>query len=301
MIAVFGATGQTGGAVVRQLVEQGVPTRALVHHPEKAQALRALGVEVVAADLNDPTALASALQGVARAYFVTSGEATRLSGSFYTAARRSGVEHLVRLSGSFMVGPESTVVFDQWHYEAEQTLERSGLAYTHLRPSYFMQNLIFQGATGQLALPFADARINLVDIRDIAAVAVAALTGSGHEGRTYAITGPEALTFTEVAARLTAATGRTFTYVPVSEAQFAQVLQQWGLSGPVAADLAREYALIGAGHPAFNLVTDTVPRLAGRPGLTVEAFARDHAQALITPPRWGGQDRATSGAGPAGR
>ena len=87
--------------------------------------------------------------------------------------------------------------------------------------------------------------------------------------------------------RLTTATGRAFTYVPVSEAEFAHTLLQWGLPAPVAADLAKEYALIGAGHPAFGVVKDTVQRLTGQPARTVDQFARDYAPALTTPPRWG--------------
>ena len=114
-----------------------------------------------------------------------------------------------------------------------------------------------------------------MDYRDIAAVAVAVLTGAGHAGQTYAITGPEALTFSEVAAKLTAASGRIFTYVPVSEAAFAQRLSQSGRPASLAADLAKEYALIGSGHPAFGVVMDTVPRLTGHPARSFEAFARE--------------------------
>jgi uncharacterized protein YbjT (DUF2867 family) len=283
MIAVFGATGQTGGEVTRQLAARGVSTRALVHNLEKARMLEALNVEIVQADLERPETLEGALAGVERAYFVTSGEVTTLSEHFYTAARRAGVRHIVRLSGSFMVGPDAPVQFDRWHYQAEQALERSGLAYTHLRPSFFMQNVLFFGASGTLALPMGNARVNLVDYRDIAAIAVAALTGAGHEGKTHQITGPEALTFSEVAARLSAASGRTFRYLPVSEGEFAQMIVQWGLPAAVAADLAKEYALIGAGHPAFGVVTDTMPRVTGQAARSVDQFARDYAQALATP------------------
>lgn len=287
MIAVFGATGQTGSEVTRQLAAKGVPTRALVRDLEKAKRLEGLGIEIVQADLAQPETLVEALEGSQKAYFVTSGAATQLSQNFYVAAKQAGVQQVVRLSGSFMVGPDSAVTFDQWHYQAEQALEHSGLAWTHLRPSYFMQNILFQGASGTLALPFANRPVNLVDIRDIAAVAVAALTTEGHAGQVYEITGPQALTFQEVAAKLTAITGKTYTYVPVSEAQFAQALAQWGLPAPVAADLAREYALIGEGHPAFGVVKDTVPRLTGLPAHSLEQFARDYAQALTNPPRWG--------------
>jgi uncharacterized protein YbjT (DUF2867 family) len=285
MIVVFGATGQTGGEVTRQLAAQGVPTRALVHNPEKARMLEGLNVEIVQADLARPETLEVALTGAEKAYFVVSGPALQLSENVYTAAQRTGVRHIVRLSGSFMVGQEAPVQLDRWHAQAEQALERSGIAYTHLRPSFFMQNLLFLGASGTLALPIGDARVALVDCRDIAAVAVAALTSEGHEGQTYAITGPEALTFTEVAAKLTAASGRIFTYVPVSEAEFAQRLIQSGRPAPLAADLAKEYALIGAGHPTFGVVTDIVPRLTGQAARSVDQFARDYARALATPPQ----------------
>jgi uncharacterized protein YbjT (DUF2867 family) len=285
MIAVFGATGQTGGEVTRQLAAQGIPTRALVHNPEKARMLEGLNVEIVQADLARPETLEAALTGVEKVYFIASGAVIQLSENVYAAAQRTGVRHIVRLSGSFIVGLDAPVQLDQWHAHAEQALERSGIAYTHLRPSSFMQNVLFFGASGVLALPLGQAQVNLVDYRDIAAVAVVALTSAGHEGQTYAITGPEVLTFSDVAAKLTAASGRIFTYVPVSEAEFAQRLRQSGLPAPLAADLAKEYALIGAGHPAFGVVIDTVPRLTGQAARSVDQFARDYAYALATAPQ----------------
>jgi uncharacterized protein YbjT (DUF2867 family) len=287
MIAIFGATGQTGSEVARQLAAQGVAARALVHNPHKAGALADLKMAIVAVDLEQPETLEAALRGAERAYFVTSGESTRLSPNFYAAAKRAGVKHIVRLSGSFMVRePHHGIHFDEWHHQAELDLEASGLEWTHLRPSYFMQNILIQGASGTLALPFADRPVNLVDVRDIAAVAVAALTGSGHEGQVYDITGPEALTFHEVAAQLTAVTGRPFTYAPLSTAEFKAVLQQWGMPETVVGDLANEYGAIGDGHPAFNAPRDTVQRLTGKPAHSLRDFARDYAAQLTTPPQW---------------
>jgi uncharacterized protein YbjT (DUF2867 family) len=176
--------------------------------------------------------------------------------------------------------------FDEWHRQAELELEASGLDWTHLRPSYFMQNLLIQGASGTLALPFANRPVNLVDVRDIAAVAVVALTGQGHAGQVYDITGPEALTFYEIAAQLTEVTGRAFTYTPVSRAEFKALLQQWGLSDTIASDLANEYGEIGDGHPAFSAPRDTVPRLTAKPARSLRDFARDYAAQLTTPPQW---------------
>jgi uncharacterized protein YbjT (DUF2867 family) len=280
MIAVFGATGQTGSEVTRQLAARGVPTRALVRDRQKARVLEGLGVDIVQADLEQPETLEPALRGAERAYFVTSGEVTQRSPEFFAAASRAGVRHIVRLSGSFMVREQHGIRFDEWHHQAELDLERSGLAWTHLHPSYFMQNLLIQGASGTLALPLADRPVNLVDIRDIASVAVAALTGAGHAGQAYDITGPEALSFFEVAATLTAATGRAFSYTPVSEAVFKQMLAQWGLPEAVAHDLAREYALIGEGHAAFSVPTDTVLRITGKPARSLNQFAQDFARAF---------------------
>lgn len=286
MIAVFGATGQTGSEVVRQLAGQGSPTRALVRNLQKARMLEGLGVEIVQADLEQPATLEAALRGAERAYFVTTGEATGRSADFYAAAMRASVEHVVRLSGSFMVREPHGIHFDEWHHQAELALEASGLAWTHLRPSYFMQNILIQGASGVLALPFADRRVNLVDVRDIAAVAVAALTGPGHTGQVYDVTGPEALTFDEVAARLTAVTGRAFRYAPLARAEFQAMLQQWGLPEFVATDLANEYGEIGDGHPAFSTPRDTVLRLTGKAARSVEDFARDYTAQLTSPPQW---------------
>jgi uncharacterized protein YbjT (DUF2867 family) len=125
MIAVFGATGQTGSEVTRQLAAQGVPTRALVHNLQKATALADLRVAVVPVDLAQPETLETALRGTERAYFVTSGEATRSSPNFYAAAKRAGVKHIVRLSGSFLVREPYGIRFDEWHQQAELMAELS--------------------------------------------------------------------------------------------------------------------------------------------------------------------------------
>jgi uncharacterized protein YbjT (DUF2867 family) len=283
MVIVFGATGTVGRQVVTQLAEGGIPSRAVSRRADVASAGTSEVIEWVRADLGDPGTLDRVLEGVDRVFLVTGGQAMLLEGNLLAAAGRAGVTHVVRMSGSFLVGPDATVGFDRAHYRAEQALERSGLAWTHLRPSYFMQNLLIQGASGTLALPFGDARVNLVDTRDIAAVAVAALTGAGHEGQTYPVSGPEALTFTQVAATLSTVTGRPFSYRPVGREEFAATLQQWGLPATAAADVAEEYTVIGRHHPAFEQVTDTVPRLTGRPGISLARFAADHAAALTGP------------------
>jgi uncharacterized protein YbjT (DUF2867 family) len=148
--------------------------------------------------------------------------------NFIDAARKAGVKHVVKLSG-IMPDLDSAFRFARMHGEIEKPLEASGMAFTHLRagefmPAYFRQipNITAKGA---MFLPMEDARIASIDVGDIAEIAAKVLTGSGHEGKVYPLTGPEALTMTEVAARLSAATGKTIRYVnvPPEDARKAQL------------------------------------------------------------------------------
>ena len=221
MILVTGATGLNGSELVRRLSAKGIISRALVRNLAKAQPLTALpNVEVVEGDMARPDSLTDALRGVERAMLISSSDPTMLEtqSSFIDAARKAVVKHVVKLSG---IIPEidSPFRFARMHAEIEKRLEESGLAYTHLRagefmPSYFRQvpSIV---ARGILALPMANASIASIDIGDIAEVAIIVLTTSGHEGKTYPITGPEALTMEEVAEKLSAATGKSIRYVDV--------------------------------------------------------------------------------------
>ncbi|HEY8796730.1 MAG TPA: SDR family oxidoreductase [Candidatus Dormibacteraeota bacterium] len=231
MILITGATGLNGSELVRRLSAKGIPSRALVRNPAKAQILASLpNVEVVEGDMARPDSLTEALRGIERAMLISSSDPTMIEtqSSFIDAARRAGVRHVVKLSG---IIPEldSPFRFARMHAEIEQRLEDSGLAYTHLRagefmPSYFRQvpSIV---ARGIMALPMADARIASVDIGDLAEVAIVVLTTSGHEGKTYPLTGPESLTMAEVAEKLSAAIGKTIRYVdvPHEEAKAARL------------------------------------------------------------------------------
>jgi uncharacterized protein YbjT (DUF2867 family) len=221
MILVTGSTGLTGSELVRRLSAKGIPSRALVRNLAKSNALQSLpNVEIVQGDLARPESLTEALRGVDRAILISSSDPTMLEtqSSFIEAARKAGVRHVVKLSG---IIPEldSPFRFARMHAEIEKRLEESGLAYTHLRagefmPSYFRQvpSIV---ARGVLALPMGDATIASVDIGDLAEVAIAVLTTSGHEGMTYPLTGPESLSMVEVAEKLSAAIGKTVRYVDV--------------------------------------------------------------------------------------
>ena len=161
----------------------------------------------------------------------------------------------------------------------EQHVRDSGLDFTFLRPNLFYQGLLaaagLVATRGILPAPIGDAKISAVDVRDIAAVAAAALVEDGHSRATYTITGPEALTHAAMAAALSEATGREVRFVDVSPDDFRAglqgVLPPWQLDG-----LLEDYAHYARGEAGE--VTTVVPDVAGRPAVPFARFAADHAE-----------------------
>lgn len=231
MILVTGATGVNGSALVQRLSANGVAVRALVRNPAKAEALATLPhVKIVQGDMARPETLAAALGDVDRAMLISSSDPVMLEvqSNFIDAAKKAGVRHVVKLSG-IMPELDSAFRFARMHGEIEKRLEASGMAFTHLRAGEFMTAYFRQApsiaAKGAMFLPMADAKIASIDVEDIAEIAAAILTGAGHEGKTYPLTGPDALTMTDVAEKLSAATGKAIRYVnvPPEDARKAQL------------------------------------------------------------------------------
>jgi len=284
MILITGATGTTGREVVKELSRLGArDVRALVRDPARADFIREAGFETVAGDFEKPETLGAALEGVGRALLLTppTPDTVTHHRGFIEAAEGAGVRHVVKLSaiGADADAPEG---FGKWHGQAEDLLKSSGLEWTMLRPNFFMQNLLGQAqqiaATGRIFQPVGDARASFIDVRDIAAVAARALTEDGHEGQTYTLTGPEALSFHDVAAKLSEATGKSIAYVPVSPEQFRAGALGAGLPEWLVGALERLNEIFAAGHAAA--VTDAVQRAGRKAPTTFEQFARDYAEAF---------------------
>jgi uncharacterized protein YbjT (DUF2867 family) len=296
-ILVTGATGRPGSAVVREFARRGQPVRALVRTPEKASALEGLhSVELAPGDMLRPETLGAALDGVDRVLMISGAgpEMLETQCTFIDAARRAGVRHVVKLSGE-----DSTIGFEtelfrstRSHGQVERYLQASGLAWTLLRPSQFMQVYHEEApaiaAHGELRLPLGDARLAPVDIEDIARVAHAVLRSEGHGGRAYRMTGPEALSMTEVAARISDATGRPVRYVDVRpEAK----RREWLALGypPARADAflqlfaerrrLRESRVDVTTHEEFGLTPTTFVEFARR---TARVF-RGESEFMLTP------------------
>lgn len=248
MILVTAATGLNGSAVLRELARQKVPARALIRNPAKAHALAldALpSVELVEADMLQPETLGRALEGVERLLLISGPGPKMLETqcTFIDSAQRAGVKHVIKFSG-LNSSLDTTFISRRMHAEIERYLERSGLAWTHLRPSGFMQyhfrdvpNILAHDA---ILLPMANAKQAIVDVEDIAKVATALLRDDGHEGKSYDMTGPEALTMTEVAEGISQAIGRTIRYQDVAAGERSQ-RRWWGHQGsPAFADAMDE-------------------------------------------------------------
>jgi uncharacterized protein YbjT (DUF2867 family) len=280
---VTGATGTVGRHVVRALAARQVPVRALVRDPGRATPVLGPGVDVATGDFTDPGSLDRALSGVDR-LFLACGNVPGQVGNecaMIDAAKAAGVTRVVKLSGPD-AALDSPLIFERWHGAIENYLARSGLPAVLLRPRTYMTNLMAYARTvaqtGMLFAPAGTAAISFVDPRDVAEVAAETLTGDGHEGRAYTLTGPEAITFERVAKEFSAATGRTVTYVSVSDDDARQAMTSHGLPPMVADAIVAIFASQRASSMADT--TDTVQQITGRVPRSMADFARDHAAAF---------------------
>jgi uncharacterized protein YbjT (DUF2867 family) len=267
--------------LLRRLSARGVAVRALVRNPARAEAIAALpNIEIVQGDMARPETLTAALQDVDRAMLISSSDPMMLDvqSNFIDVARKAGVRHIVKLSG-IMPELDSAFRFARMHGEIEKRLEASGMAFTHLRAGEFMPAYFRQAASiaakGAMFLPMGDARIASIDVGDIAEIAADVLTSSGHEGKTYPLTGPEALTMTQVAEKLSAATGKTIRYVNVPPEDARQAQLAAGMPPYLADALFELFAERRNGKEAK--VWPDAAVLLGRPPTSFEEFARRNA------------------------
>jgi uncharacterized protein YbjT (DUF2867 family) len=284
MILITGAGGLSGPIIVREFARQGYPVRALVRNRAKAQALEGLsGVELVEGDMLRPDTLTYALSGVDRVLLISSPDQqmAETQCTFIDAAKKAGVRHIVKFSGLNSTF-DSPFIFSRMHAEIERYLENSGVAWTHLRPSQFMQVYLREvpGIVTKSAffLPLEDAKLAPVDIEDIAKAACILLHTQGHEGKSYDMTGPEALNMTEIAEQISLAIGKTVQYVNIPQVERRQALLAAGIPAYFvdALDVQAELRRQGA-EAAIHLETHTA--LGVRP-TTFAEFARRNAAAF---------------------
>ena len=191
-ILVTGATGNVASLLISALREVGGQVRALVHDESKAQPLRTLGVEVVIGDMERPETLKRAVASVDKIYLISSNGPTgaQQARNVIQAAQVDARPYIVRQSG---YGTSKCRMIQQ-HEEIERELEESGVPYAVVKPTFFMQNTMMAAETvashGAMYMPMKDGRLGMIDLRDVADVALKVLTSEGHEDKTYVLTGP---------------------------------------------------------------------------------------------------------------
>lgn len=277
-VLVTTPNGKVGSEVVRLLLERGVQVRIGAHTVEKAQAAFP-GTEVVHFSYDDEASVQAALVGVDTLYFAAPGNLPAAPQiRVIELAKVAGVKRIVRLSAK---GVENT---DTDLRQVEKAVEASGLEWTILRPTWFMQNystMSAQGvAQGVITEPAGDAKTSYIDARDIAAVATAALTEPGHVGKHYTLTGPTAHTRSELAEVFAKHIGRPVQYVALSDEQFRANLQDF-MPADYVNLLSALYGAVRAGYTAD--VSSDVEQVLGRSPISFEQFVQDHVTVWAQP------------------
>jgi uncharacterized protein YbjT (DUF2867 family) len=240
------------------------------------------GVTATEGDFDDSASLRRALQGVDRAFLLTnSSERTEAQQvAFVQAAQAQRVGQVVYLS-QLAADPRSPVRFLRYHGAVEAALINSAVGWTFVRPNLILQAylpfapIIAQGA---LQAPIGDAAVSVVDARDIAAVAAAALTEDGHVGKTYTVTGPAAVTHAEIATELGDAVGRTVRFESIPPEAFLAWLTGAGMPEWQAEGLVEDYAHYDRGEA--SAVSPDVAQVTGTSARSLRDFAHDYSDAF---------------------
>ncbi len=278
-ILVTGATGNVAQNVIKQLRGQNLDVRCLVRSEGKGEALKAAGCELAVGDFTDKASLVKALDGVDTVFLVTPmhEDAATWAGNVIEAAQHlSHKPRVVRLSAfaSSVDGPTDN---SKLHGHTNHLLAVSGLPYCILQPSFFMQNMFMSGQSiakdGSMLWGMGDAKLGLIDVRDIADVAVKVLVDHSWDFGTYVLTGPEALSFHDVATCLTTVLGKEVKYVPVAVDAVAKGAKEMGMSA-WGANVIKDYSTFyGADKASF--ITSFVEKIAGHKPRSFDVFAKE--------------------------
>jgi len=277
---ITGATGDVGSRVAQTLIDRGERPRLYVRDAEKARARFGDRVEICAGDLGDAVGLRSALEGVDAFFLLNSGpEIPRRDGLAATAAKKAGVKHLVKLS-SFDVNQHLAI--GAWHEKGEEAIRGSGVPFTFLQPTGFMSNLLAWArsirADGVVRSSTGVGRRAFIHSDDIAAVAVEALTTRGHVGESLQLTGPEAVTFGEVAARIGAVIGKAVRFEAISD---DEARQRYAATGAPEEETEAHVALWRAIREGrLAAVTDTVQRVLDRKPIGLDEWIAENVAAF---------------------
>jgi uncharacterized protein YbjT (DUF2867 family) len=283
MILVTGATGNIGSELVKLLVAKGEAVRVISRDEKKVSHLDP-AVERVIGDRHDPSVVRKAAQGADKVFMLAvlldkNHEADRL---LVEEAKQAGAKQIVMISSS-SVRMEGNAI-GRLHREKEQMVEDSGIPWTLLRPGGFMSNAIMWWAQtiksqSKVFNPAGNGKTAPISPYDIAAVAAVALTSSGHEGKTYDLTGGELVSTPEQVAILSKVIGKPIDCVDIPVEVAAERMIASGLPEALVESLSQLYVLVR--KDAYTFHTNEVERLTGRPAQTFETWCREHRSAFV--------------------
>jgi uncharacterized protein YbjT (DUF2867 family) len=287
-ILVTGATGNIGSEVVKELLSDApdVSIKAAVHSSQNVKKVKSdARVKVIQIDYKEPETVRETLNGVDKLFLLTPDvpNAADLASNVVIEAKKAGIKQIVKQSvmGAALEADVGTM---RLHRQVEKFIEQSGIPFTFLRPNEFMQNFInFHSPSikgnNAFYVPLEDAKVSLVDVRDIAAVAVKSLIDEDkHKNKTYLITGPEALSYHQVAEILSNTTGRKINYVNISDGEARAAMKDIGMSDWLINTVSElsEYFRKGKASEISPAVED----VTGNKPISFSQFAKDYAEAF---------------------
>lgn len=278
-VLITGATGTIGTLLTKKLAgEESVDLRVLVRDAEKAEHLKDLGAELAVGSFEDAESIKSAVEGVDSIALISpmGGDAAKLVSTVLKAAKAANVRKIVRLS-AIKANTDGPTLNSIQHGITDAEILETGMTYTILRPHYFMQNLLWSAeslvAESKFYQGMGDGKMAMIDVRDIADSAAGAVLSDQFDNQIFELTGPESITFQNVAATLSETLGRRVEYVPVTLEAVEQGTLEMGL-GQWAATVLRQYAKAYRENWG-DFTTDNVEKITGHPARPFTSFAED--------------------------
>ena len=291
-ILVTGATGNIGSEVVKQLSvhdkDGSVRVRAAIRSINKATTIKGLGVELAEIDYAKPATLSKAFNGADKLFLNTpfQPDMVKLTSNLVAEAVSSGtIKHIVKLS---VIGAEAEpgITISRLHRQSEKIIEESGIPFTFLRASGFMQNFVNIYASsirsqGAFYAPAGDGKIGFIDVRNIASVGVKVLTddqNGRYNGKVYSLTGPEVLSYGEAAEIISKELGKKISYVNIPDEAPRKGMKEVGMDDWFINSMLEFYAIVRAEHGSY--LSPDVEELTGKKPISFSQFVREYAESF---------------------
>ncbi len=282
-ILVTGATGTIGPVVAEYFISYSTPCRVLVRHPEKLAPHIAKRFEIAQGDYQKPDSLEGAFEGIKKLFMVSpaSKDKKELESAVIDQAKKAGVEYIVRIS-AMGADPDSRVLMIREHAAVDQYLQKSGIPYTILRPHSFMQNLLGFAPTiaeeGKIYAPMGYGEIPMIDARDIGEVAANLLIKEGHENEILDLTGPNPISYQDIAESLTKQLQKDITYVPIPGEAAYEAMVKMQMPDFLARDLVTMMEIWES--EKTTPATSSVKEVLGRTPRSIGEFLSDYLDAF---------------------